>query len=110
MARWVPATAPPRRTRRGVPRAGTTAFSWDLDLGAAGACSGVRDDGLARLGQCRALRPPVAGDARARLVLAADLVGLVAAERQHALVVLGEIEEDVARARRRRGAPHRRDG
>src|SRR4029077_12930267 len=40
----------------------------------------------------------------------ADLVGLVAAERQHAVLVLAEIEEDVARARRRRISPHGGNG
>src|SRR5262245_25959451 len=79
-------------------------------FGAARARAIVLDDDLADLRQRRGLRPPVAGDASARLVLAADLVGLVAAERQHAPLVLAEIEEDVAGARRRRGAPHRRDG
>src|SRR5262245_53092621 len=88
---------------------GDDSLSLDLDLGPAGERAGVRDDDPADLRQRRALRPPVAGDARARLVLAADLVKLVAAEREHALLVLAEIEEDVARARRRRGPPHRRD-
>src|SRR5262245_37068463 len=97
MAGWVPACA------------GTTAFLRSLDLRAARARGGVRDCDAADLRQRHALRPPVAGDALARLVLAADAVALVAPERQHALLALAEIEEDVARTRRRRAAPHRRD-
>ena len=67
------------------------------------------DDDLAGLWQRHALGPPVADDAIARLVLAADPVALIATERENAVVVLAEIEEDVTSPRRRRAPPHGRD-
>ena len=50
--------------------------------------------------------PPVSDDAIARLVLAADPVVLIAAERENTVVVLAEIEEDVTGPSRTRSPPH----